>query len=145
MEVKEKKRSEVIPLLQHYQEKEGYISKKALRDIARITGLTPNEIFGIASFYAQFRFTPPAKHRINVCLGTACHVKGGLNVLEAFERELKVKVGESTPDGEFELQRVACVGCCALAPVVVVDGEVYPKNSPSSVKKIIEKYRKESA
>lgn len=140
-----KKRGLIIPLLQEIQKRDGYISRKGMEEIAEKTGTTVNEIYGIASFYAQFRFTPPAKHCINVCLGTACHVKGGMNLLEAFERELHIKVGETTPDREFELHRVACVGCCALAPVVVIDEEVYPKNSPSGVKEIIEKLRKKDA
>lgn len=140
-EMKAKKRSALIPLLQDIQKRDGYISRDGIAEISLRTGATINEIYGIASFYTQFRFTPPAKHCINVCLGTACHVKGGLNVLETFERELNIKVGDRTPDREFELQRVACVGCCALAPVVVVDEEVHPKNSPSKVKEIIEKFK----
>lgn len=135
----------LVSLLQEAQRKEGYLSRRAMEEIARKTGASVNEVYGVASFYSQFRFTPPAKHCINVCLGTACHVKGGLNVLEAFERELNVKVGQSTPDGEFELQRVACVGCCALAPVVVIDDVVHPKTSPVQVKEMIEKQRKKDA
>jgi len=143
--MKAKKRTSLIPLLQEIQRRDGYISKEGIKEIAEKTGASINEIYGIASFYTQFRFTHPAKHCVNVCLGTACHVKGGMDVLEAFERELKIKVGERTSDGEFELQRVACVGCCALAPVVVVDDEVHPKNSPGKIKEIIEKYKGKNA
>lgn len=139
MKVEEKKRSQVIPLLQKYQERDGYISKRSLIEISNQTGLTPNEIFGIASFYAQFRFHPPGKHNIKVCLGTACHVRGGEEILRTFERELGIKVGETTPDREYELERVACLGCCALAPVVVIDGEIRGKVSAVKAREMIKK------
>ena len=86
-------------------------------------GSSENEVFGVATFYAQFRFTPPGRHHLRVCLGTACHVKGGVQMLETLERRLGVAPGETTPDGEYDLERVACLGCCALAPVVTVDDD----------------------
>jgi NADH-quinone oxidoreductase subunit E len=117
----------LIPLLQKAQEVYGYISDGMVELIADYLNLTASQVFGVASFYSQFRFTEPARHSICVCLGTACHVSGGETLLEAFERELNVKPGGSTTDKKFDLTRVACLGCCALAPVVKVDRDIYSK------------------
>jgi NADH-quinone oxidoreductase subunit E len=95
------------------------------------------EIYGVATFYNQFRFQPPGKHQIKVCLGTACHVKGGDIILESFERKLGISEGQTTPDREFSIDRVACVGCCALAPVAIVDETVHGKVAPSKVEGLI--------
>ena len=95
------------------------------------------EVFGVATFYNQFRLSPPGKHPIKVCLGTACHMKGGRIILEAWQRRLSIKVGEVTPDREFSLERVACVGCCAMAPVTVVEENVEGKVSPTRVDGIL--------
>jgi len=104
----------LIPLLQKAQAEFGYISNELVELIADYLGFTSSQVFGVASFYSQFRFTEPAEHAISVCLGTACHVSGGETLLEAFERDLDVKPGESTPDKKFDLNRVACLGCCAF-------------------------------
>lgn len=117
----------LIPLLQKAQEAYGYISDEMVEIIAGYLGLTASQVFGVASFYSQFRFTEPARHSICVCLGTACHVSGGETLLEAFERELNIKPGESTTDKKFDLTRVACLGCCALAPVVKINRDIYSK------------------
>ena len=117
--------SNLIPLLQKAQDKDGYISSERVEEIADYLKMTENEIFGVASFYSQFRFTPPGEHSISVCLGTACHVSGGEALLNTLERDLELSPGESSPDGKFDLNRVACLGCCALAPVVKVDDEIY--------------------
>jgi NADH-quinone oxidoreductase subunit E len=117
----------LIPLLQKAQEVYGYISDGMVELIADYLNLTASQVFGVASFYSQFRFTKPARHNICVCLGTACHVSGGETLLEAFERELNVKPGESTTDKKFDLTRVACLGCCALAPVVKIDHDIHSK------------------
>jgi NADH-quinone oxidoreductase subunit E len=117
----------LIPLLQKAQEVYGYISEGMVEIIADYLNMTASQVFGVASFYSQFRFTKPARHSICVCLGTACHVSGGETLLEAFERELNVKPGESTADKKFDLTRVACLGCCALAPVVKIDHDVHSK------------------
>ncbi|MFA5032902.1 MAG: NAD(P)H-dependent oxidoreductase subunit E [bacterium] len=122
-----KKRSGLIAILQKVQNKYGYISKSLVSDIAKYLGVSEAEVFGVATFYTQFRFTRPAKHNITVCLGTACYVRGGAKILETFEQELNIKIGEKTKDYNFELERVACVGCCALSPVVVVDKTVQTK------------------
>jgi NADH-quinone oxidoreductase subunit E len=117
----------LIPLLQKGQAIYGFISDEMVEMIAEYLGLTASQVFGVASFYSQFRFTEPARHSICVCLGTACHVSGGETLLEAFERELNVKPGESTSDKKFDLTRVACLGCCALAPVVKIDDDIHSR------------------
>jgi len=117
--------SSLIPLLQGAQDKDGYISSEKVEEIAEYLRMTESQIYGVASFYSQFRFTPPGKHSISVCLGTACHVSGGETLLKTIERDLEVSPGECTADGKFDLNRVACLGCCALAPVVKVDDEIY--------------------
>ena len=103
-------------------------------------GLSKSEVYGVASFYAQFRFERQGEHVIRVCQGTACHVGGGQRILEEVERELGVQPGDTTGDFKFTLERVACVGCCALAPVVVVDNTVCSKMTVVKVKKILAEY-----
>jgi NADH-quinone oxidoreductase subunit E len=122
-------RSDLVPLLQRAQEALGYLSPEAVRLIARRLKVSESEVFGVATFYAQFRFTPPGRHRLRVCLGTACHVKGGVQMLETMRRRLGVEAGQTTADGEYDLERVACVGCCALAPVVALDRAIYGQMS----------------
>lgn len=135
------KRMGLISLLQSVQKEFKYIPREAVYRIASILRTSPSEVYGVATFYAQFRFTRPGEHVIKVCLGTACHVRGGHMILEAVERELGISPGETTPDYKFSLERVACFGCCALAPVVVVDETVYSKMTPAKVREIIALYR----
>lgn len=123
----------LIPILQAVQGKIGYLPREAMIEVAVYLCISPADVYGVVTFYDQFRLTPPGKHPIKVCLGTACHMKGGNLLLESWERELKVKQGETTPDREFSLERVACVGCCAMAPVAVVDGMVRGKVTPTKV------------
>lgn len=130
----------LIPILQEVQESCGYISPEMVDEIADFTGVSQGEIFGVASFYAQFRFTKPGKHTIKVCLGTACHVRGGDRILEFMEHQLGIKPGQTTPDEQFSLERVACFGCCALAPVVVVDRDVHGRMSSTRAQKLLKKY-----
>ena len=130
----------LIPVLQEVQEFYGYISQAAVDEIAIFTGVSPSEIFGVASFYSQFRFTKPGKHTVKVCLGTACHVRGSDRILELVERQLKIKDGETTSDGQFSLERVACFGCCALAPVVVVNKDVHGRMNSTKTQKLLKKY-----
>ena len=130
-------RKNLIPLLQSVQENHGYLSEYAMEVIAEHLNVSPSEVYGVASFYNQFRFHPPGKHQIKVCLGTACHVVGGDIILENFERKLDIRDGETTPDREFSIERVACVGCCALAPVAVVDDIVEAHVAPSRVEGIL--------
>jgi len=129
----------LIAILQEIQERHGYLSEEALRTLAATSGVSENEIYGVATFYAQFRFQPPAEHTIHVCQGTACHVRGGDQLLHDFEERLSIKAGETTPDRKFGIERVACVGCCALAPVVLVDGQVRAGMKPKMVRGLLSK------
>jgi len=130
-------RESLIPVLQDVQAECGYLAAESIAQLAAATGISENEIFGVASFFTQFRFRPPAKHSVTVCLGTACHVRGGAGILSEFENHLRIKSGEATEDGNFDLQRVACIGCCALAPVVVVDGDVHARVVARQVRSIV--------
>ena len=121
--------ADLIPVLQRVQAVEGFLSPDALRRIARWLKISESEIYGVATFFAQFRFTKPGEHQIKVCLGTACHVKGGEQILEVFKRRLEVQPGETTTDGKYQLERVACLGCCALAPVLTIDDTIYAQTS----------------
>lgn len=127
----------VIPLLQKTQDIFGYLPQDAMRRIARVTGKTASEIFGVATFYAQFRFTPMGKHVMKVCHGTACHVQSADSLDTIVEQRLGVVPGNTTADGEYTVERVACLGCCSLAPVVMIDGEVYGRLTGDKLSKII--------
>ncbi len=133
----EKIRGNLIPILQMIQEKHAYIPPQVIKIVAGHLDIPTSEVYGVATFYNQFRFHPPGKHPIKVCLGTACHVKGGDIILENFERKLEISEGATTPDREFSIERVACVGCCALAPVGIVDETVHGHMAPSKVEGII--------
>ncbi len=135
--VYENHRKNLIPILQAIQQNHGYLSEHAMEVVAEHLDISPSEVYGVASFYNQFRFHPPGKHQVKVCLGTACHVVGGDIILENFERKLGIRDGETTPDREFSIERVACVGCCALAPVAVVDDTVEAHVAPSRVEGIL--------
>ncbi|RLB68510.1 MAG: NADH-quinone oxidoreductase subunit NuoE [Deltaproteobacteria bacterium] len=129
--------SQLIPILQAIQKKHGYLPRLALDMVADHVKTTISKVYGIATFYNQFRFNPPGRNPIKVCLGTACHVKGGEILLENFERRLQIKEGETSDDREYSLERVACIGCCALAPAVVVGEKVEAYVTPSKVEGII--------
>jgi NADH-quinone oxidoreductase subunit E len=131
----------IIPVLQKVQEAFGYLSPEAIKEIAKQLRLSESEIFGVATFYAQFRFSRPGDHSIRVCLGTACHVRGGVQIMETLERELDIQAGGTTTDYKFGLERVACFGSCALAPVVVVDDQVFGRLTPGKVKEVLKQYR----
>lgn len=133
-------RGSLIPILQDIQGAYGYLSEPALDELEGLVGLSANEIYGVATFYTQFRFTPPGEHNITVCQGTACHVRGGHQILREFEQRLGIKAGESTSDAKFDLERVACLGCCALAPVVSVDGKVHAGVTTKQVPRILSEY-----
>jgi NADH-quinone oxidoreductase subunit E len=128
-----KDRRNLIPILQVIQKKYRYLSPGALKIVSGHLGISRCETYGVATFYNQFRFHPPGKHQIKVCLGTACHVRGGDIILENFVRKLGIKPGETTPDREFSIDRVACVGCCALAPVAVMDDKIHGRMAPSKI------------
>ena len=106
--------------------------------IAESLGLSANDVFGVATFYTQFRFSPPAQHKIKVCRGTACHVRGSDRIADEIRRELGIGPGEATDDGRFSLETVACFGSCALAPVVLVDDVVHGRMTPQKMRKLIE-------
>ncbi|MFC2072923.1 NADH-quinone oxidoreductase subunit NuoE [Chloroflexota bacterium] len=129
-----------IPVLQKAQEELGYLPEEAISEIANFLGLSKNEVYGVATFYAQFRFERPGDHIIKVCEGTACHVGGSVRILEEVERELGIQPGSTTKDYKFSLERVACVGCCALAPVMIVDDTVNAKMNVEKSKKILAQY-----
>jgi NADH-quinone oxidoreductase subunit E len=131
----------VITVLQKIQEKLGYLSKEAISEAAKFLRMSETEIFGIASFYAQFRFTPRGKHSVRVCLGTACHVRGGEGIMKAAENKLGIERGGTTKDQKFSIERVACFGSCALSPVMVVDKDVYGRMTPTKVKNILSKIK----
>ena len=133
----------VIPLLQKTQELKGYLDREDMEAIAEVTGKSPAEIYGVATFYAQFRFQPPGKHTLKVCHGTACHVNGADSLDLALRTELGIEPGQSTEDGLFTVERVACLGCCSLAPVVMLDQEVHGRLTGDKLKKIVRKAAKE--
>jgi NADH-quinone oxidoreductase subunit E len=131
----------LIPILQQIQEGFGYLPPSAMPEVAEFLNIPVIDVYSVATFYNQFRLTPPGKHSIRVCMGTACHVKGGHIALEAWQRRLKIGPGETTPDREFDLDTVACVGCCAMAPVSVVDKKVEAKADPTRVDGILLSYQ----
>ncbi len=134
-------RGAIIPVLQKVQENLGYLSQEAISQVASFFRVSESQVFGVASFYAQFRFTRPAEHCIKVCLGTACHVRGGEQIMDAVKRDLHIDSGDTTDDNKFGVERVACFGCCALAPVTVVDDKVYGRLSPTKIREILSRYR----
>ena len=138
-------RDELIPILQEVQEECGYVPKEAVLRIGRHLNLPSSKVYGVATFYNQFRFQPPGKYHILLCRGTACHVKGSAKVLETVRKHLKVEPGKTTRDGVFSLEVVACMGACALAPVICIDDEFYTKVSPTRAIRLIEEYRRREA
>ena len=129
----DKDKSHLIPILQKVQQAFGYLPPIATQKVASHLRMTDVQVFGVASFYNHFRFSPLGKHPIQMCMGTACHMVGGGLVLEALERTLDIKVGGITEGREFSLDRVACIGCCGLAPVMVIGEKIYPKMSSTKV------------
>jgi NADH:ubiquinone oxidoreductase subunit E/DNA-binding response OmpR family regulator len=138
-------KNNLIPILQAVHSYAGYLSYEAIGIVARELTISEHEIFGTASFYAQFKFEKPGKHLVKCCTGTACFVGGGSIILEAVKSKLGIIPGQTTKDALFSLERVACLGCCALAPVVTIDDEVYGQMSPAKLSRAIDKiYRNES-
>jgi len=137
-----KKKGALIPLLQDVQKEYGYVPQESIDLIAKELNIFPIEIYGILTFYAQFYLTPRGKHIIRVCQGTACHVMGGKEILNYLSDKLKINVGETTKDKIFSLERVACLGCCGMAPVVQVDDDFYGNCSIQMIDEILRKYNK---
>jgi len=130
-------RENLIPILQEVQDRLGYLPGLAMEKIAEAINIPVVDIFSVATFYNQFRLNPPGKHQIKVCMGTACYMVGGHITMSSFERRLNISEGGTTPDRKFSLERVACVGCCTMAPVVVVDGTVEGHVTPTRVDGIL--------
>ncbi len=128
-----KNRENLIPVLQKVQSKLGYLPALAMEKIAEGLSVPAADVYGLVTFYNQFRLNPPGKHQVKVCMGTACYMVGGDITLESFERRMEIKENETSPDRLYSLERVACVGCCTMAPVVVVDDEVEGKVTPTRV------------
>ena len=132
----------LIPILQAIQEVEGYLSKESIYAVAEYLKLPESKIYGVATFYNQFKLTPPGRFQVQICRGTACHVKGSSNILEILKTELGIGIGETTKDGFFSLDTVACLGACSIAPVVKVNEEFYGKmDSRDKVKKLVKELR----
>jgi len=136
-----KGRESLIPILQKIQEEEGFLSRQAVVEVGKQLDMPASKIYGVATFYNQFRFEPLGKYHIQVCRGTACHVLGSATVLDQLEKMLKIKAGQSTRDGLFSMEVVACIGACGLAPVICVNGEFHAKVTKESLRGIIEEYR----
>jgi len=136
-------RDHLIPMLQEVQERCGYISKLAVSRIGDHLDLAPSKVYGVATFYNQFRFQPKGKYHFMVCRGTACHVKGSLKVLDMIRNMLDLEPGETTRDRLFSLEVVACMGACGLSPVVNLNGEFYAKVTPKKLASIIKECREE--
>jgi NADH-quinone oxidoreductase subunit E len=134
--------SHLIPMLQDIQEKEGYLSDDALHTVARHTHLPVSRVYGVATFYNQFRLKPLGKYVIRVCRGTACHVKGSKDILQALENELEIKAGDTTKDLKYSIETVACIGACSIAPVISINDEFYGGLTVKSVQKLIASYKK---
>lgn len=130
----------LIQILQDVQREEGYIPREAVKKISNHLWISRSEIYGVASFYSQFKFNPPGRHSIKICLGTACHVQGGDFLLNALKSEIDISPNETTADGRFDLERVACLGCCALAPVVMIDDEIFSNMSVIKLKLTLNQY-----
>ena len=130
-------KDKVIPLLQEIQKRHGYLVEEIIESVSDITGIPSSEMYGVATFYSQFRFTPMGKQLIKVCKGTACHVAGAEIIFSVISDELKVEEGETTEDRLFTLESVACLGCCSLAPVVMIGDRIYGKLTPAKIRKII--------
>lgn len=135
-------RSHLIGLLQDVQEVYGYIPEIAMIDIGEFLELPTSSVFGVATFYNQFRLTPLGKNVINVCRGTACHVKDSANILFALESELGIKVGMTTRDKEFTIEQVACIGACSIAPVISINGEYFGRLKTKDIPKLIAEFKK---
>ncbi len=135
-------RDALIPILQDVQEEFGYLPPEAMTAVARFCHLSPVEVYGVSTFYAQFKFKPRGENTVMVCQGTACHVMGGARVLEEVQNQLRVNPGETTEDGKVTLETVACIGACALAPAMVVNKETHGRVKTENITEILNETRK---
>jgi NADH-quinone oxidoreductase subunit E len=136
-----KERGSLIPILQDLQEKHGFLSRDGIQEVADYLGLPEAKIFGVATFYNQFTLTPPGRYRIQVCRGTACHVKGSFNLLEQLQLELGIVPGQTSKDGAFSLEIVACLGACSIAPVITVNGEFHGRLDKEKLRAVVDSVR----
>jgi NADH-quinone oxidoreductase subunit E len=135
------KSGNLIMILHRVQEEYGYIPREVALQLSRMLDVPLAKIYGVVTFYHFFRLTKPGKHTISVCIGTACYLNGGQEILKELETDLGVKVGGTTEDGIFSLQAVRCIGCCGLAPVVTIDDDVYGNLKKEQISEIVEKYK----
>ena len=131
------KKEELIPVLQETQEQFRYLPEEAMREISRFLRIPESTVYGVSTFYAQFKLTPLGRKIVKICRGTACHVRGGAQILSEAEKGLSIKAGETREDLEYTLETIACFGSCALAPVIVIDKSVHGRMTPSKVKNIL--------
>jgi NADH-quinone oxidoreductase subunit E len=131
---------ELISLLQFLQKNDGYISPQGAEKVARFLGISAARVYTVASFYAQFRFHQPGENHVRVCLGTACHVQGGGELSQEAQEILHIRAGETSPDRRFDLEEVACLGCCAQAAVVEFNGKIYAKMSRDRLREVLEEH-----
>ncbi|MHA1243223.1 MAG: NADH-quinone oxidoreductase subunit NuoE [Candidatus Heimdallarchaeota archaeon] len=142
LEASDKDPKNLIQILQDLQTEFHYLPELVIAYIAKEMNMSEHIIYGVATFYSQFKFIKPGKHQIRVCMGTACHVLGAQSLQDKISRELQILPGETTEDGEFSIESVYCLGCCALAPVMVIDENVYGNMTAAKVNKILRKYRR---
>lgn len=133
-------KSSLIAILQNIQEKKGYLSSDTIQETAEKIGLPIGKVYGVVTFYSQFRLAPVGKNMVRVCLGTACHVQGGKRILETIENELEIKDGETTEDGKFTVESVSCIGACGLAPVMTINDDTYGRLTPDKLSDILSHY-----
>jgi len=131
---------QLVPILQDVQAEENYLPKEALVQVGQGLGISLTQVYSVATFFKAFSMKPRGRHLINVCMGTACHVRGAERVLEKIERDIDIDAGDSTDDGRFSLETVNCVGACALGPIVVIDGDYAGQMRSDKVEKLIKKY-----
>jgi NADH:ubiquinone oxidoreductase subunit E len=137
-----KKKEDLISLLQEIQEEFGYLPRNVLHALSQEIHVPEHEIFGVATFYSQFTFNQPGRHKVRICLGTACHVRGAAGILEELQRDIKIEPGSTSKDGEFSLETVMCLGACALGPIVVLDDEYHGQMTPLKVQRLIKDTQK---
>ena len=134
--------NDLIPILQQIQESYGYLPKDVVMEVSDRTCIAASQIYGVATFYEQFHFKPRGKHLIRCCRGTACHVKGGPEVIEEIKQYLNIEPGETSEDGKFTFETVACLGACALAPLMVIDGDYYGMMTKQKIADVLDGFRK---
>jgi NADH:ubiquinone oxidoreductase subunit E len=135
--------SNLIPILQNIQEVYGYLPIDILDKMCELTGMSPSQVMGVATFYSQFRLKAAGENIIKLCFGTACHVNGAERIATVITDELNIEIGETTTDNKFSLETVACLGCCSLAPVMMIGNETFGRLTPDKTRKILRSYQKE--